>query len=52
MANEADSRTVTLAMMLKNFMGLFIFSFLSLLLVRVLRALGASQFHFSKNSAA
>ena len=47
MANEAGSSTITLVRMFKNFMGLFIFSFLSSLLIRVLRALGISKFYFT-----
>jgi hypothetical protein len=34
-------------MMLKNFMVFFIFSFLSSLLVRVVKALGISKFYFT-----
>ncbi len=37
MANDAGSSTITLVMMLNSFMGLFIFSFLSSSLVRVIR---------------
>jgi len=46
MANEAGSSTITLVMMLKNFIGLFIFGFLSSLLVRVVSERAALENSF------